>query len=419
MKSADDMIGKVLYLCGEPYTVSGVFDSHLDVDRYVNLLTENQTGDSTATGILLNYAIMMEFSGAQQNSFAQMALVGKGFISRFKNEKDTYYLNDMGNIFVEMDGDSTSWADQIKSTDEIPVNCEVIWKNADAEPMQRNEYLISLDMFGAEINWDDVYSTDDESQQMASLKEQVKKLLNERSFRLNVEWYDTGYVADEYVIAGVVLPKTLSASGDFPLTLYCDTLNQELVSRQSSVAYGIASGRMPESEDAIRRLVSVCYQENEVKYPLQNPVTFELDTVHDVFQVLSKVFLYIGIGFALFASMMLANFIGTSIAYKKQEIGILRAIGARSNDVFRIFFAESFLIAMINFVLSSVGVALLTFWINVSIRNNVGILITVLRFGIRQCLLLFIVSIAVAALASFLPVRKIAAKRPIDAIRNR
>ena len=115
----------------------------------------------------------------------------------------------------------------------------------------------------------------------------------------------------------------------------------------------------------------------------------------------------------------MANFIATSISYKKQEIGILRAIGSRSNDVFRIFFSESFIIAMINFVLSSIGTLAITLCINAVIRSETGLLITILNFGIRQLALLLAVSIAVAAIASFLPVRKIAAKRPIDAIRNR
>ena len=116
---------------------------------------------------------------------------------------------------------------------------------------------------------------------------------------------------------------------------------------------------------------------------------------------------------------MLANFIATSISHKKQEIGILRAIGSRSNDVFRIFFSESMIIAAINFVLSAIGVFVATMIINQFIRNNVGVLITVLSFGPRQILLLIAVSALVAGIASYLPVKKIASKRPIDAIRDK
>ena len=40
------------------------------------------------------------------------------------------------------------------------------------------------------------------------------------------------------------------------------------------------------------------------RYALNNAVTYELDTVNSVVKVLAKVFLYIGIGFALFAALL-------------------------------------------------------------------------------------------------------------------
>ena len=177
---------------------------------------------------------------------------------------------------------------------------------------------------------------------------------------------------------------------------------------------------MPETAAGIRKIVVSSYDESmDVLYTVNSPVIFELDSITGVLSVLAKVFLYIGIGFAVFASLMLSNFISTSIAYKKQEIGILRAIGARSNDVFRIFFSESFIIAMTNFVLSAIATGTVTAVINVNLRRSTGILITLLSFSLRQVALLLVISIGVAFIASFLPVRKIAAKKPIDAIRNR
>ena len=177
---------------------------------------------------------------------------------------------------------------------------------------------------------------------------------------------------------------------------------------------------MPSKRADIEKLVKYCYKTNKnVRYQLQNSVTFELDTVNETLAVFAKVFLYLGIGFAVFAAIMLSNFIATSISYKKQEIGILRAIGARSNDVFKIFFSESFIIAVVNFLLAAVASGAATIFINTLFRKNVGILITILNFGMRQILLLFVISIAVVAIASFIPVYKIASKRPIEAIRNK
>ena len=87
--------------------------------------------------------------------------------------------------------------------------------------------------------------------------------------------------------------------------------------------------------------------------------------------------------------------------------------------MFRIFFSESLIIAGINFVLSCLGVAVATAIINNVIRTELNVLITVLHFGVRQAGLLRILSLAIAALASFFPVKRIASKKPIDAIRNR
>ena len=133
---------------------------------------------------------------------------------------------------------------------------------------------------------------------------------------------------------------------------------------------------------------------------MNNSVTTELDTVNSVLKGLAKVFFWVGLFFALFAALLMANFISTSIHYKRQEIGILRAIGSRSADVFRIFFSESFIIAMINFALSAFFCAAAVILINFVVRNHYSILITVLHFGIRQILLLILVSLAVAAIAS-------------------
>ncbi len=200
----------------------------------------------------------------------------------------------------------------------------------------------------------------------------------------------------------------------------CDDKTFEKLTDGSDSVYTFAIGDMPKERQELENLVSYCYREDtNIRYQIQNAITFELDSVNEFLEGAAKMFIYIGLFFAVFAALMLSNFIALSISYKKQEIGILRAIGSRSNDVFRIFFAESFIIAMINFVLSAIGVFAITSVINGIVRNELGILITVLNFTPRQIILLLAVSVLVAFVASFFPVKKIASKRPIDAIRNR
>ena len=179
---------------------------------------------------------------------------------------------------------------------------------------------------------------------------------------------------------------------------------------------------LPEDGGKLEQLIEYSqgvYEDGHAMYNLSNAVNVLLDDMKEILDVLGQVFLWVGVGFAAFASLMMFNFIVTSINYKKREIGILRAIGSRSNDVFSIFFSESFVIAMINFVLSagiSFGVTML---INDLLREEYGLLMTILSFGVMNIVYIFAISLGVAFIASFMPVRKIAAKKPIDAIRDR
>ena len=84
-----------------------------------------------------------------------------------------------------------------------------------------------------------------------------------------------------------------------------------------------------------------------------------------------------------------------------------------------IFFNESLIIALINFILASVATGVTVFILNTVFRRDYNLLITFLLFGIRQVGLILGSSLLVAFIASFIPVMRIARKKPIDAINNR
>ena len=185
--------------------------------------------------------------------------------------------------------------------------------------------------------------------------------------------------------------------------------------------YSFCIGKMPYTNATeVKKIVEFNYTNfGKIRYELNNEVSNMLDLVNSMVETLSQVFLYVGIGFAVFAALMLFNFISVSISYKKREIGILRAVGARGADVFGIFFNESMIITLINWVLASVATVIGAMAINNSLRQGTGFTLTLLNVGIRQFALILAVGILVAFISTFLPVLKISRKRPIDAIRNR
>lgn len=170
-------------------------------------------------------------------------------------------------------------------------------------------------------------------------------------------------------------------------------------------------------EKLIRALET--HDENNIRFAVQNDTTYMLDMLEEIITSVASVFMYIAIAFAVFAALMLMNFISTSINYKKREIGVLRALGARGSDVFGIFLNESMLIALINFALAAIATIVGCKVINAALISSIGYSISLLNVGIRQIVLILAVSCGSAILASLLPTSKISRKKPIDAINNR
>ena len=167
--------------------------------------------------------------------------------------------------------------------------------------------------------------------------------------------------------------------------------------------------------------VKVCetFSKDNVKYTIQNAQTSTLDMFENIISSTAKVFFYVAIAFAVFAALLLMSFISTSISYKKREIGVLRALGARGVDVFGIFLNESTIIALINFALATIATFVGGSVINSEIIKSLGVTIPLVNVGVRQIVLILAVSWGSAFLASLIPTTKISRKKPIDAINNR
>lgn len=152
---------------------------------------------------------------------------------------------------------------------------------------------------------------------------------------------------------------------------------------------------------------------------INNYTIQSVETTASFVLVLTHVFLYVGIALAAFSMLLFYNFISISINNKKREIGILRAVGAKRADVFKIFYSEAFIIAMINALLSIIAVFAISFSINSSISENPLFNFDLMNPNILTILALLGISLLASVISSFLPVTRIANKKPIDAIQNR
>lgn len=424
-----EMVGKVIRLMDVDYTVTGVIDTDFDLSRYDRLLEESEM--NTTADNLVNYMLYSEYSITANYSLTGAAMVGEGKVAEMVADQPRVFEEGMSayySLYLNAEyGWGGCWSQYYTTLDYIPES-EILWFGDKKTALAKDEVIINLN----NLDYESEQGNNQIDQQRRALydgtveptAENVKALFDsiEGAWEVGFGWDDPEteqyqHESQPAKIVGCIKPN--SSYSD------CLVIPSEYFERMVDDPDGIydsAVGPMPENRSEIRDFVRYCYQDGEdvtMRYELNHAVTYELDTVNSALKIMARIFLWVGVFFAVFAALLMANFITTSIHYKRQEIGILRALGARSADVFRIFFSESFVIAMIDFGFSAFFCALAVTIINFVLRKYVGILITVLHFGIRQILLLIVISIAIAALASFLPVRKIAAKKPIDAIRDR
>lgn len=155
--------------------------------------------------------------------------------------------------------------------------------------------------------------------------------------------------------------------------------------------------------------------DSNVIYGLTNRVYGQLINFVDTINNLKQSFLIVGCVFGVFAALMLLNFISVSISAKKKDIGILRAVGARGSDVFKIFFAEAFMIATICFILATIGAYIVCGIINDGAISLVSM--KLLNFSAINALLILVVAFGISALATFFPVRSASKKPPVESIR--
>ncbi len=171
-----------------------------------------------------------------------------------------------------------------------------------------------------------------------------------------------------------------------------------------------------EQIETLWQIYDSSYNELDFKLNITNEKIKALSNVDTMISSLSKAFTIIGVILAVFAVLLFSNFISVSISNKKREIGILRAVGARSIDVFKIFFSESFVIAFICLVLSIIGSLLLCNVMNAEFGADLGASIFV--FGLPSILILVGIAILTAIISTFIPVFKAARKKPVESIRS-
>ena len=206
--------------------------------------------------------------------------------------------------------------------------------------------------------------------------------------------------------------------GEMSLTLE----DQLIVSKQyaeEAMGDGIGSyalaGPPRNAAEALRLLRALG---GEGEFALMSDCNDMVEDYRETISGFTGAFVGVGAAFAVFAGALIFQFINLSIESKRGQVGILRALGARSADVCRIFFSESFLLALVSVAVAIPATIGLSYAVNKILADLFFIRIAVLNFTIWMPVSIFLLGFVIALVATVVPVLKEARKAPIDAIRD-
>lgn len=241
----------------------------------------------------------------------------------------------------------------------------------------------------------------------------------------HVDFSNFGNLYDDLImkVVGVYFPDEINFESGWnsedignPL-ITSDSMYEYLDSDIGSVIL-ILSNNQKESLQLINEGDDIRSQEIETDFILNSEFYTMLKDAGAFITFISIVLVSTGGFFAFFAGLLLYNFISTSIRNKQKDIGILRSIGASSKDVFKIFFVESLMISLICYVFSLLLTVPITIYFDHMMQTEFFVPVSFIYVGLRQIILLLVLSLVVSIIATLIPIYKFSKKKPIDLIKK-
>ncbi len=354
------------------------------------------------------------------------AVANAAEIDRIENQIEQI-LSSFDGITIDNISDTIEeYQSQIEEIDNLSKDIEIIRSG--------REYISSEKDESTEKN----YSIDERTELLKELIKAHPELVTDLTLKFSLSSYSSSAPLTEeasYKVVGIVIPTGTPDTYVEDVIYFSDKVVNEYWDIQKvGMSYSESSTKYKDEDGAIYTKLYVPYDHSDSQtnylWNIYNTENFSADdskiglrgnhieslqTIDSMVDSLSKIFFYVGLVLAVFAILLFSNFISVSISQKRREIGILRAVGARSLDVFKIFFSESLVIAAICSVLSIAGSAVLCKVLNTELGSALGASIFV--FGIASILIIFAIALLTAFLATFLPVWNAAKKKPVDSIR--
>ena len=409
VKDYADLIGENLFIAGRNYTITGIIDTGFDVSRYQNQKFSKEENSGELAQL---HTVMLEgeLDFSRKYGLSCAVFVGKGGLDVIASFYPSVVMLNNAEVTFQNEQHAYTGNAIFRISDlnrvELPVMNTVLEHSGHCFITKlRPEVSFVSELKQKEV----IFPVEDYSQDGTG-----------QTFSMRVSDQD-GELTEE----GYICMQTFEESGEVyqhpywlnGAILVSDDLFERLSEGREGV-YTYAVSSFPKKNGQIKKFANICGKtENGIRYPIIGAVTFEMNTLEDNLNTFARIFGYAGLGIGIFSVILFFQFISISIVGKKREIGIMRALGAGKGVIFQIFFMESLLLAILTFLLAGAACGAGAVFANRILWEDFDIMLSVFRFGIRQIVLLFGLSIFTAVISSAVPIAKIVHEKPIDAIR--
>ena len=141
-----------------------------------------------------------------------------------------------------------------------------------------------------------------------------------------------------------------------------------------------------------------------------------MDSLSSVVKNVEEIAKYVGLGTLIFTIILFMNFIINSINTRKKDVGILRAIGASSLDIYKMFYLETTLVAAFSLTISTILSIIGTNVANKLISENIFIDVVPIEYNFSIIIYTIIFIFIFVSLVSLIGFLKISKTKPIKLI---
>lgn len=458
----DDLLGQVLLIGGHCYTVVGILDTGYNFERYGDLDENDPMSEElhkeSITGELLQLHRIAFLCG----DYEDLLSFGLEHFASFQSWRS---------MTGTMDGNQNDWV-SLDGVGSHPAEDLTIWYRDGARELGESDVLLPLSVLSEfddrqtlnEIRTRYIREFAEEHAAQTDLNTEayidyiISTEFGENNYHpgYNFAYFDrlallelaqdetvfdrfetitldlAGYVFEDMNIVGYYDNTQLPAREEWPAVVLCQ---EELVlymdglsgTEQYSMLFVPLTG--DDARDARLLNDMILMAVDGVSYTTLsftgdrqlisgNVQITSVQHSHNLLRTFANLFVWVSVGFAVFACVMFFNYIHASITGRRREIGIFRSMGASKKDVFLLFFGESILIALLSAVFAIVLFAAAVAGFNFYMQTALLLPITILSVQAVQIVLIVGLSAAVALLATFLPCYINSRKKPIDVIRS-